>query len=323
MSEEARVANIQLVASISLAAGFDRATKSIDETAVKLKLQFDILGKSLKSIILSLQKLTVSISLLVSRIGENLRIRFKSKSGLGRPSNIQKVGESLESAGLTNAIKFATDFGLQLDAITQDLVGFQQAVDDATPDKGDAKKEKKKRKGFFSSIGKMASAMTAFSLVLGPTSAFMDGLLSPVQILTPMFGAWGSILGTALLPLMPVLVAAFEALTPIIVAVAEKLALLIGGLVNFVGRVVDFFRGEDISALTTALQANDLGAIADEFERMGFNLDRVNELREREADLLERTIAAREQSLANAERFQTGSNDLFGDPREIEQRLLD
>lgn len=85
-------------------------------------------------------------------------------------------------------------------------------------------------------FGKMFPQMAAMALVMEPIMAFIKGLLEPFSMITDMFGAFGEILGTALLPLMtttimPLLIS----MLPIFTSIAQVLGPVLQSLFSLTG----------------------------------------------------------------------------------------
>lgn len=128
----------------------------------------------------------------------------------------------------------------------------------------------------FKSLGPQ---MMAMSLVMKPVSAFLGALLEPLEIITDMFGAFGSILSVALIPLtkeiadvllpiMPILVSALQILTPVIQLLSIPLGLL----------------GEGIQVLSGLITGLDLGigdALGGFADRVTASVDALVESNER------------------------------------------
>lgn len=85
-------------------------------------------------------------------------------------------------------------------------------------------------------FGKMFPQMAAMALVMEPIMAFIGGLLEPFSMITDMFGAFGEILGTALIPvltttIMPLLIS----MLPIFTSIAQVLGPVLQSLFSLTG----------------------------------------------------------------------------------------
>jgi hypothetical protein len=73
-------------------------------------------------------------------------------------------------------------------------------------------------------VGSMGPQMAAIAIVTAPLQAALEGFLEPLQPLTDIFGAFGEVLGTMLLPVVNMLVPILTPLIPTFQSLANTLA---------------------------------------------------------------------------------------------------
>lgn len=120
------------------------------------------------------------------------------------------------------------------------------------------KKTVKNSKKFFGNMGKSmkgmmkgSAQMALMSLAMEPLNAMISAFLEPMEMLTPLFEAWGSILSQLLIPIVIVLMDVLMPLTPVFISLVEALMPLILLTVSIIGWLVPLI--ELLAAMTIAL----------------------------------------------------------------------
>jgi hypothetical protein len=103
----------------------------------------------------------------------------------------------------------------------------------------------------------MGPQMLAMSIILAPIQAFLEGILTPLEPLSELAGAFGEILGTALVPLVNMLMTFLTPFIPILTGIANLIAPLLPILFMILtpfGQVVALFK------IMEAFMPPDVGA---------------------------------------------------------------
>lgn len=117
-------------------------------------------------------------------------------------------------------------------------------------------------KPMVSQFAAMGPQMLAMSLIIQPIQAFLEGILTPLEPLTELFGAFGEILGTALIPLVNMLMAFLMPMIPVLQGIANLLAPILPilfmmltpfGQLMAIFQIIGAFMPPDIAAWFTNL----------------------------------------------------------------------
>lgn len=81
--------------------------------------------------------------------------------------------------------------------------------------------------GAVAGLGAMIPQMMALAIVTQPLRAFLEGIMSPFEVISELFGAFGEVLGTAFIPVIVEIVNAVVPFLPIVAGLAQILAPLI------------------------------------------------------------------------------------------------
>lgn len=82
-------------------------------------------------------------------------------------------------------------------------------------------------------IGSVAPQMMAMKIALEPMNALINGILAPLEPLTEIFGAFGQIIGTALMPIMQEIIPILLSFMPILQAIIPPIGQFLLALFKF------------------------------------------------------------------------------------------
>lgn len=177
----------------------------------------------------------INLDKLISAVHSNTDILahaiFNSMTVLGNTIIGAKLGETPGATPGKSAFQEAIDlFEGAVENLGEFMVEELQLVKTGVSGTGTGKKQDKQAKGFFKTmkkgLGGMVKASAKMALigaVMEPINAMIQAFLEPMEMLTPLFESWGTILSQAIIPIVIALMEALMPLTPAFVAIMEAL----------------------------------------------------------------------------------------------------